>query len=297
MKVLVDETSGEERIYIPSRLSDNTYLGDGYVRKLQMTGSPELVRAWLEGDWDIIDGAYFPEWSHKKHVLRPIALPEWWHRYRSMDWGSSSPFSVGWWAVATEELKHPDGPVIPRGAIVRYREWYGASAPNVGLKLTAEEVAEGIKSREKGDVGKDQVMSGVLDPAAFNADGGPSIAERMSSKGVYFNRADNKRTAKRGALGGWDQVRARLKGDGERPGLFVFSTCDGFIRTFPALQHDPQNLEDVNTEQEDHAPDEARYACMARPYTSPKPEEKQHEKRYSSWREKRVGDSNGWQAA
>ena len=293
MTPLLDERSGELRIYVPSRLADNKFLGKDYVGRLKMTGSDQLVKAWLEGDWNIIDGAYFPEWSTEKHVLRPVSLPDYWQRFRSMDWGSASPFSVGWWAVATEDFKHPDGPVIPRGAIVRYREWYGASAPGKGLKLTAEEVGEGIKFREKGD----NIISGVLDPAAFNQDGGPSIAERMATRQVYFNPADNKRVARRGAMGGWDQVRARLKGDGERPALFVFSSCADFIRTFPALQHDPTNPEDVNTEQEDHAPDEARYACMSRPYSRPKPEEEKHEKRYSSWRDRASGSSNGWQSA
>jgi hypothetical protein len=38
------------------------------------------------------------------------------------------------------------------------------------------------------------------------------------------------------------------------------------IRTLPALQHDEKRLEDIDTEGEDHAGDELRYACMSRPY-------------------------------
>ena len=72
-------------------------------------------------------------------------------------------------------------------------------------------------------------MNGVADPAIFTEDGGPSIANRMGRMGVIFRPADNKRVAGAGALGGWDQVRARLKGDGERPALFIFSTCNDLI--------------------------------------------------------------------
>ncbi len=152
---------------------------------------------------------------------------------------------------------------LPRGCLVRYREWYGASAPQVGLKLTAEEVAEGIRNREKDE----QIAYGVLDPAAFSVDGGPSIAERMARVGVHFRRADNKRVGVRGSLSGWDQMRSRLAGDADgNPMLVVFSTCKDFIRTVPALQHDPDRPEDVDTEGEDHVGDEARYACMSRPY-------------------------------
>lgn len=48
--------------------------------------------------------------------------------------------------------------------------------------------------------------------------------------------------------------------------IYFFSTCTDTIRTLPALQHDDARPEDVDTEGEDHAPDEVRYACMSRPY-------------------------------
>lgn len=245
------------RVFIPSKLSDNRYLGNEYVASLQMQASPELVRAWLLGDWTVIAGAFFPEFSAERHIIRPIALPLHWLRFRSMDWGSARPFSVGWWAVSDGTLD-----AFAKGCLVRYREWYGASSPNVGLKLDAEVVAEGIRERENGD----KIAYGVLDPAAFAQDGGPSIAERMGNRKVFFQRADNKRVPQDGALGGWDQVRARLVGEDGRPMLVMFDTCADLIRTLPALQHDPDRLEDVDTEAEDHAPDEARYACMSRPY-------------------------------
>ena len=111
--------------------------------------------------------------------------------------------------------------------MVRYREWYGMrpGEPNVGLKLHAEEVGKGIAEREQGE----SIAYGVLDPSAFKEDGGPSIAERIargSGGKVWFRHADNTRVPARGAMGGWDQMRARLVGDGEgRPMMVFFSTC------------------------------------------------------------------------
>lgn len=258
------------RIFIPSRVTDNKYLGDDYVANLQMVGNAQLVRAWLEGDWSVIEGAFFPEFSEARHVVAPFPVPDTWLRFRSADWGSFRPFSVGWWAVAGDDFSLRGGSKIPRGALVRYREWYGASAPNVGLKLPAEDVADGIVERERHEPrdieGKSAVTYGVLDPAAFASDGGPSIAERMARRQVFFRRADNARVSQRGAMGGWDQLRSRLIGDGERPMIYFFSTCRDTIRTLPALQHDQNKPEDVDTDAEDHAPDEVRYACMSRPY-------------------------------
>lgn len=265
------ETVNRERIFIPSRLQDNRFLGADYVANLQMVGSPTLVRAWLEGDWSVIEGAFFSEWSSEKHVISPFQVPANWLRFRAADWGSAAPFAIGWWTVATDNYPLGGGNgrelglYLPRGALICYKEWYGASVPNVGLKLPAEEVAQGILERETPEE-RDAIRYSVLDPSAFSSDGGPSIAERISSKGVHFQRADNKRISQRGAMGGWDQVRARLLGDGERPMLYVFSTCKDLIRTLPALQHDSTRPEDVDTESEDHACDAARYACMSRPY-------------------------------
>jgi hypothetical protein len=251
-----------DRVYIPSRVTDNKFLGAEYVANLQMSGSPELVRAWLEGDWNVIAGAFFPEFSMARHVCAPRELPAHWTRFVAADWGSARPFSVGWYAVSDGELSD-----IPRGCLVKYREWYGmAGEPNVGIKLHAEDWGAGIKARTQ-----EKIAYYVVDPAAMHHNGGPSIAERS---GIDWFAADNKRVGTVGAMGGWDQLRARLKGDGEHPGILFFSTCIHTIRTIPALQHDENRPEDVDSEAEDHAGDETRYACMSRPYVldNPKPQ-------------------------
>jgi len=68
-------------------------------------------------------------------------------------------------------------------------------------------------------------------------------------------------------MGGWDQMRARMMGeDLDRPMIVCFNNCLDSIRTIPILQHDADKLEDLDTDQEDHAADEWRYACMSRPY-------------------------------
>ena len=265
-EILMD-AAGLPRVFIPARLRDNPALVDAdptYEARLRQSGSEALVRAWLEGDWNIVEGAYFDCWRGSRHVLRPVSISPEWVRMRSLDWGSARPFSVGWWAIISDDWRHPDGASLPRGAMLRYREWYGAppGAQNQGVKMTAEQVAAGILARDGGDT----VRDAVADPAIFASDGGPSIAERMARAGVRWRPADNRRVAARGAMGGWDQLRARLIGDGDgRPLIACFSTCADSIRTIPALPHDPLRPEDVDTSTEDHAADEWRYACMSRP--------------------------------
>jgi hypothetical protein len=283
---------------IPSRITDNVVLLDadpGYLDRLQLVGSAALVRAWLEGDWAAVEGAFFDCWDARKHVVSPFVIPPDWLRFRSFDWGSAAPFSVGWWAVAGDERRLGSDasgrnndlrPSIPRGALIRYREWYGSSGPNKGLKLTTEDVAAGIKERSEGET----YAYSVADPAIFAEDGGPSRAEVFGKYEIHFNRADNKRVAGAGAMGGWDEMRQRMKGQDGVPMLYVFDTCRDFIRTVPVLPHDPNRAEDVDTNAEDHIADETRYACMSRPWVpAPKEPEK---KPFSDYVSRRSDDEN-----
>lgn len=260
------------KMFIPSRVYDNKILlksDPTYIANLRQIGTPELVRAWLEGDWNVITGAYFPEFNSLKHVIEPFDIPDHWLRFRSMDWGSASPFCILWHAVSDGVIL-PGGLFIPSGAIVTYREYYGWNGKvNQGLRWAASRVGKKAAEMEKGE----KVTYGVIDPSAFKEDGGPSHAERMAtSAGLYFRKADNNR------IGGWDMLRDRLCGiDGDEnnangvgtPMWYCFKTCVHLIRTLPALQHDETNPEDATQEGEDHAPDALRYGVMSRPWKRP----------------------------
>jgi hypothetical protein len=268
-----DQTKIEmTRMFIPARLHDNPELiakDPDYVARLQQCGSAELVRAWLEGDWNVIQGAFFDKWS-ARNIVKPFPIPGFWTKFRSFDWGFAAPFSAGWWAIVSDSFSTSSG-LLPRGAMVRYREWYGrGERDNEGVRLTAEQIADGILAREAPD---EKVAYGVADPSVYSENGGPSHGERMGLRGLYWRPADNTRVGKAGALSGWDQMRARIEGTAEGgPMLYVFDTCRDFIRTVPVLQHDAARLEDLDTSAEDHIADETRYACLSRPMIAPLPE-------------------------
>lgn len=282
----------KERIFIPSKVTDNKYTNTSeYIGNLYLSANnkEEIVKAWLLGDWNVLLGAYFQEWNTQAHVIRQFTPPRHWTRFMSMDWGSSKPFSVGWWAVVPDEFdphlevypnqwqlwdnQRSQKALLPKNAIIRYKEWYGALSANVGMKLTAEEVAAGINRLErdepKNENGRPRIAYRVVDPSMFKQDGGPSIEERMGAKPYYLSlmRGDNARVARIGSVGGWDQLRSRLKGEDGKPMIYFMDNCKDAIRTLPALQHDVLKIEDVDSSGEDHAPDEIRYACMSRPYS------------------------------
>lgn len=277
------ETVVKQRIFIPGKITDHDLLGPEYIATLQMSGSKELVRAWLEGDWDVVAGAYFPEFTRGRHVLEPLDIPKDWKRFTATDWGSARPFWTGWFAIAQREMKARTVTgrtvtLLP-GAMVCYREWYGEDperpGQNLGLKLPVEEWAAGVLKRSR----HEQVEYDVVDTQMFEEDGGPSLAERAmkvkrDGRKLKLRRADKRR------LPGWNQVRARLRGDlpdeAGDPMVFFTSGCPDAIRTLAALQHDDveSKFEDAETEGEDHPPDGIRYGCMSRPRKLPDPEQR-----------------------
>ena len=253
----------EDYAFIQALVTDNKALLEHqpeYIRALQKL-PPKLREAWLYGRWDVYEGQFFEDFLDRPehyadrqwtHVIDPFEIPENWRIYRSFDWGYHRPFSCGWWAVDTE------------GVVYRILELYGCTqVPNEGIKWTPEQVfseIHRIETEHRWLAGKH--ITGIADPAIWDAQTGVSIAETAAKHHVYFIPGDNKR------IPGWMQVHYRLSFDEEGlPRLYVFSNCKAFIRTLPLLQYDEQTAEDVDTDGEDHVADETRYFCMARPVT------------------------------
>lgn len=272
------DEGGMLRQYIPAKLSDNPALTSEdpqYEQRLDGLGTPELVRAMKDGDWNIIAGQAFEKLRRDTHAIKPFKVPKSWTRFRSFDWGSTRPFSVGWWAVAdgTLDAELPNGKIlIPRGALVRYAEWYGWNGqPNQGARMESHDVAKGILARDD-----QKVAYGAADPSIFNRTDGPSISEKMAAKGVVWIRANNDRH------NGYSQVRDRVAGE-DLPMLYAFDSChDGFWRTMPDLVMDKHDPEDIDTELEDHPYDDVRYGCMSRPWIRDAVKPAQSTDRYAS---------------
>ena len=244
--------------FIAARLEDNPhlYLNDpGYVRYLNSL--PEWQRrAYREGDWDVIRGQFFEEFNRQTHVCEPFEIPDWWMRFRSMDWGFNDPWAVHWWAVG------------PDNRLFCYRELYekGMLATGMARLIIELSVGEDIAYT----VGSpDMWQQRGLQTAA----GGRSIAEELMMSGVPVRRADPSRVI------GWQRVRHHLAKDGkDEPRMYLFPECRNAIRTFPIVPCATLCLEDVSDKCEDHALESIRYAVMSRPpIFEARPEDKPRE--------------------
>ena len=88
------------RKFVPARLTDNPHLmADGqYEGHVAFAPRSERKRL-LEGDWDVAEGAAFPEFSRARHVVEHFELPTNWPRIRAADYGYASPSAVLWGAI------------------------------------------------------------------------------------------------------------------------------------------------------------------------------------------------------
>ena len=244
----ISTPTGTKRItrrFIPAKLQDNPYLMQTDDYYAMLASLPEIQRKqFLDGDWDAFEDSAFPEFNKNTHVVDPFEIPKGWQRFRSADWGYSSPACVLWFAIDYDNN------------LWIYRELYTK-------KITADVFARKVLELEKGEY----IRYGVLDASTWakRGDIGPSIAETMVQQGCRWRPSD--RTPK-SRISGKLEIHKRLKpseNEKKAPGLRIFSSCRNLIRTLPILPLDESNPEDINTDVEDHAYDALRYGCMSRP--------------------------------
>jgi hypothetical protein len=237
-----------KRRFIPSKLSDNPYLSEDGMYEANLLSLPESKRKQLlEGNWDIAEGAAFPEFNRQIHVVEPFEIPYGWRKFRACDYGYGSKTAVLWFAI------HPSGQLII------YRELFTS-------KVTAYDLAEIILDIEADE----NIAFGVLDSSLWHnrGDRGPSLAEQMISRGCKWRPSDRSRGSR---VAGKNEIHRRLQVDsftGE-PGLIIFNTCTNLISQLPVVPLDKNNPEDVNTNSDDHGYDALRYGVMSRPRSNP----------------------------
>jgi len=228
------------RKFVPARLTDNPHLmADGQYESM-LRSLPEVERKrLLEGDWDVAEGAAFPEFSRTKHVVEPYEMPTNWPRIRMADYGYAAPSCVLWGAIDWDNN------------IWIYRELYEKH-------LTAEQLADRILEAEQLDPVPHYT---VLDSSCWNKTGfGPSIAEVMMRSGVRWTPSDRNR------IQGKMEIHRRLADNPytKEPRLRFFSTCQHIIKQVAGIPLSKTNSEDVDTKAEDHAYDALRYGMMTR---------------------------------
>ncbi len=237
-----------KRRFIPASLFDNPYLSEEGDYEAMLLSLPEHQRKQLlEGNWDINEGAAFPEFDRTTHVVEQFEIPDSWVRFRACDYGYGSYTGVLWFTIAPDEQ------------LIVYREMYVS-------KVTASDLADMILEVEAHDGG---MRYGVLDSSLWHnrGDTGPSLAEQMNMKGCRWRPSDRSRGSR---VAGKNEIHRRLQIDEftEKPRLVFMDNCTNTIAQLPSIPLDKKNPEDVDTKAEDHLYDALRYGIMTRPRSS-----------------------------
>ena len=238
-----------QRKFIPAKLFDNPYLAKTGDYETMLLSLPENQRKrLLEGNWDVAEGAAFPEFNRDIHVVKPFDIPKNWPKFRACDYGYGSYSAVLWFAVA------------PDGQLVIYRELYVS-------KVLAKDLANKVLYLEEGD---GTILYGVLDSSCWHrrGDTGPSLAEQMITQGCRWRPSDRSagsRISGKNELHRRFQVQEAFGDEIAQPGLVIFHSCINLVSQLPTIPLDPKNPEDVNTKSEDHLYDALRYGIMSRP--------------------------------
>jgi hypothetical protein len=201
----------------------------------------------LDGNWDVSEGAAFPEFNREIHVIEQEEIPKNWVKFRACDYGYGSFSAVLWFAVA------------PTEQLIVYRELYVS-------KVLAKDLANMVIEAEEND---GTIRMGILDSSCWHkrGDTGPSIAETMVLEGCRWKPSDRSAGSR---IAGKNEIHRRLQVDEftEEPRLVITNNCTNLIAQLPVIPLDKNNPEDINTKSEDHLYDALRYGIMSRPRSS-----------------------------
>lgn len=249
------DSRGISRSFVPASVYDNPSIiqnDPNYVKRLEQLPEQDK-QALLHGNWEVFSGQFFKMWRKHFHVIEKPIMPSY-RKFLSLDYGYGKPSSVGWWQIDYDGNMH------------RYRELYKE-------RLTYQELAEEIMRRTPVS---ERMEYCTADPAiwgdkshhkeGFEGESGAETMRKTFNSFTALIPADNDRVI------GWGRLRILLTPDSEgRVKISCSPSCKDSIRTLPALIHDTRHVEDVDTEGEDHAPDEWRYAVMSRPSQTDQP--------------------------
>lgn len=241
----------EDYEFIQAKVTDNPVLMKKDPEYINMLRSLpyELREAWLNGSWDIFAGQYFSEWNRDVHVVEPFAIPSWWRRYITMDYGLDM---LAAYLIVVDD--HDMAYVV--------QEVYKGRDLGEGAKgLIVSEAAAEVKAL----AGNGDIAAYLAPPDLWNArqETGKSVADIFAESGIYLTQTNNDR------IDGWMAMHERLHVFEDEQGvqvakLRIFPQCINLIRTLPQLRYDDKRINDVATEPHEltHGPDAIRGWCV-----------------------------------
>ena len=233
--------------YVPARYDDNKYIDPSYVEQLRSL--PEKKRkAFMEGSWTTFEDQYFEEWNEGLHIIRPFIPQEGSLVVGGMDWGRTAPFSFH---LTTIEKVFFNATHFYRAKT--FFETYGTQK---NPKEWSQEIQTQLKLF---NLTLKDVSWVRADPTIFNK--GQDMSKSIRDQFVDDNELWRLlRSANNDRVAGWSVMHNWLSNaPDELPYWQITRNCTNLIRTLPDQVYDKNNVEDIDSDGEDHACDDQRY--------------------------------------
>lgn len=221
---------------------DNPYLDGEEIKRLTKALPAEELESRRFGRFASVKGMVYPEFDERVNVIEPFDVPHEWYDNISIDPGLRNPLSCHFYATDGENYY-----VIAE----HYQE-------DRDVDYHCEKIKQ-ICKRLNWPTGADGRISALIDSAAGQRTlaSPKSVSDLFFERGIKVNPKVNK-----DVFAGVCKVKRLLRGDGDRPRLYVFSSCVNMIREFKGYKW---GNDDSPVKTDDHAMDELRYYVMSQP--------------------------------
>lgn len=261
---------GMSREFVPARARENVVMmrnDPKYDQRIMGLGDERLALAYLEGNWDLEEGAAFSDlWDANVHVVHSLVIPRTWKIDRSHDYGYSAPAATIWTAESdgTSAIINDRRMVIPRKSLIIISEKYFADKEDKGLRLLPFELGQQMYDHEVASGFRMRTEAGPADISIFDKDKGmASIHDEYVKKGIRFTRADKRPGSReRGFVLIRQGLKAAATRNFEQPWFLVMRTCVHTVSQIPELPISPENPQDVDSAANDHIYDGVRYRWL-----------------------------------
>ena len=288
-RILLDKISQLKRIFIPSKVSDNPHIDQGYSQRLSILPDAER-RAKLDGDWWTFSGQVFDDWRENplpdeppnaRHVIEPFPIPSWWPRFLAVDWGYSAMAVALWGAVS------PDNRLFIYREHTAIREKISTWGTIVGKLSKGEDFRDIVicqsavqdRGNELTVLGEFKQYSGLLARPSGNMAGSRIATKILVQEFIRWKQRPLKKDINEGFSQDEAQEVLRKLGtdayhaycqqfqpepeEDNLPRLQIFQDCKTLIKTIPLCVYDNNNKEDVAEFPGDDPYDCLRYLVKA----------------------------------
>ena len=222
----IKKTKEKNCVYLHFTMRDNPSLTPQIIRRYESLYSGAFYKRFVEGKWVAVNGAIYPMFSEKTHVITPPDSSLMTRFYISCDYGTVNPCSAGLWGEY-------------EGKWYRMGEYY-------------------YNSREMGEQRTDMEHYGELEALAGDYPVEAVIVDPSAASFIQCIRRKGKFTvipAKNDVLDGIRQVSDALK----QKKIFFSPECKDTIREFSLYKWDEKAVRDAPRKENDHAMDDIRY--------------------------------------